>query len=136
MSEVPAASGYVSRATDEQGTRPCGKDDYKRYINPSIFGLQVTLPEWLTGSPATLVAVQRLVFDRECSNRSGDAFLLSAPFVLSSFGDHKEAATCLLTSNDHERKQIRRFAGHCECRILLAICQLMLNSLGYCPRYL
>ncbi|KAF8171307.1 hypothetical protein BJ912DRAFT_1047584 [Pholiota molesta] len=36
---------------------------------------QVTLPEWLTGSPATLVVDQRLVFDRECSNRSGDALV-------------------------------------------------------------
>lgn len=37
----------------------------------------VTLPEWLTGSPATswlFSSVKRLVFDRECSNRSGDAF--------------------------------------------------------------
>ena len=33
----------------------------------------VTLPEWLTGSPA-IHSCQRLGFARECSNRSGDAF--------------------------------------------------------------
>jgi len=35
----------------------------------------VTLPEWLTGSPANKILDKRLVFDRECSNRSGDEFL-------------------------------------------------------------
>jgi hypothetical protein len=37
------------------------------------------LPEWLTGSPA-ICSCQRLCFARECSNRSGDAFL----FLLST----------------------------------------------------
>lgn len=40
--------------------------------------VKVTLPEWLTGSPA-IYSCQRLGFARECSNRSGDAFLLG-PF--------------------------------------------------------
>ena len=31
----------------------------------------VTLPEWLTGSPANM-QIKRLGFARECSNRSGD----------------------------------------------------------------
>jgi hypothetical protein len=34
----------------------------------------VTLPEWLTGSPANK-QIKRLGFARECSNRSGDDFL-------------------------------------------------------------
>ena len=35
----------------------------------------VTLPEWLTGSPANK-QIKRLGFARECSNRSGDDFFI------------------------------------------------------------
>lgn len=44
----------------------------------ALYLKNVTLPEWLTGSPATR-SCQRLGFARECSNRSGDDFLLPVP---------------------------------------------------------
>ena len=44
-------------------------------INHCIFYSEerssVTLPEWLTGSPANM-QIKRLGFARECSNRSGN----------------------------------------------------------------
>ena len=44
------------------------------YFQP--FGVSdVTLPEWLTGSPA-----KRLGFARVCSNRTGDGCLCELPF--------------------------------------------------------
>lgn len=45
----------------------------------------VTLPEWLTGSPA-IYSCQRLCFARECSNRSGDDFCTTyfiVPFIVA-----------------------------------------------------
>jgi hypothetical protein len=41
----------------------------------------VTLPEWLTGSPA-IHSCQRLGFARECSNRSGDEFFFEVSRTL------------------------------------------------------
>ncbi len=40
----------------------------------SDFRRKVTLPEWLTGSPA-IKHEERLGFARVCSNRTGDDFL-------------------------------------------------------------
>jgi hypothetical protein len=46
------------------------------YIFWSKCASNVTLPEWLTGSPA-IKQLKRLGFARECSNRSGDDFFFS-----------------------------------------------------------
>ena len=45
------------------------------YIFYSDESSNVTLPEWLTGSPANK-QIKRLGFARECSNRSGDDFFV------------------------------------------------------------
>lgn len=50
---------------------------YRLHVYNQLVLREVTLPEWLTGSPA-ISSCQRLGFARECSNRSGDAFWLVA----------------------------------------------------------
>ncbi len=55
------------------------KDVYEFSALSFFFGcisLGVTLPEWLTGSPAKVIrlCIQRLGFARECSNRSGNVY--------------------------------------------------------------
>ena len=52
------------------------KDVYEFSALSFFFGcisLGVTLPEWLTGSPANK-QIKRLGFARECSNRSGNVY--------------------------------------------------------------
>ena len=47
----------------------------------------VTLPEWLTGSPAIYMS-ERLHIVRECSNRSGDVFFHQKKMYFLSFAPH------------------------------------------------
>lgn len=70
----------------------------------ALYLKNVTLPEWLTGSPA-IRSCQRLGFARECSNRSGDDFLLPSS---SSKGDNEKQRECFTgrrTSDNHAYRE-------------------------------
>ena len=69
------------RSTFEK-TAVCEHRNVELFRQKSL--LEVTLPEWLTGSPAINNSCQRLGFARECSNRSGDDIFVSTLYQLLS----------------------------------------------------
>jgi hypothetical protein len=76
------------------------------YITLTIW---VTLPEWLTGSPA--IQLKRLCFARECSNRSGDDFFFAAVVNKYHFDMHQVTDTTKeQTERIHFFTHIRRKA--------------------------
>ena len=72
------------------------------------------MPEWLTGSPAKM-QIKRLGFARECSNRSGDDFLLFFWHRVPIPAHSSPPASLAIA---HEREQIFEFARHCTCSFM------------------